>query len=161
MKKIEIELNASSINSAIKQIRKLDAEWDRKIDLLLQRLAVLGATKATLGFSRAVYTGDNDVSVSVEQIGDGYAIRASGEAVLFIEFGSGVTYGYGHPKPMQYGPGTYPGNGHWDDPNGWYLPKDKGGGHTYGNPPAAAMYNAGKSMEQEVLRIAREVFNGS
>ncbi len=161
MKKIEIELNATSINRAIKQIRKLDAEWDRKIDTLIQRLADLGATKATLGFSRAVYTGDNDVSVSVDPIENGYVIRASGEAVLFIEFGSGVTYGYGHPKPMQYGPGTYPGKGHWDDPNGWYLPKDKGGGHTYGNPPAAAMYNAGKSIEQEVLRIAREVFNGS
>lgn len=159
--KIEIELNATSINRAIKQIKKLDAEWDRKIDLLLQRLAVLGATKATLGFSRAVYTGDNDVSISVDPIENGYVIRASGESVLFIEFGSGVTYGYGHPKPMQYGPGTYPGKGHWDDPNGWYLPKDKGGGHTYGNPPAAAMYNAGKDMEREVLRIAREVFNGS
>ena len=139
MKKIEFELNSHSIDRAIKQIRKLDAEWDRKIDTLLQRLASIGATKASLDFSRAVYTGDNDVYVSVEPIENGYSIIASGEAVLFIEFGSGVTYGYGHPAPMEYGPGTYPGEGHWNDPKGWYLPKEKGGTHTYGNPPSATM----------------------
>ena len=161
MKKIEFELNSHSIDRAIKQIRKLDAEWDRKIDTLLQRLSSIGATKASLDFSRAVYTGDNDVSVSVEPIENGYSIIASGEAVLFIEFGSGVTYGYGHPAPMEYGPGTYPGEGHWNDPKGWYLPKEKGGTHTYGNPPSATMYHTAKDLRQEVLRIAREVFNGS
>lgn len=160
MKKIAIELNAHSINKAIKEIKKLDAEWDRKINEVFRRLAEIGATKASLWFSRAVYTGDNDVSVSVEPIENGYSIIASGEAVLFIEFGSGVTYGYGHPEPMEYGPGTYPGKGHWDDPNGWYLPKSKGGEHTYGNPPSAAMYRTGKELQQEILRIAREVFAG-
>lgn len=160
MKKIAIELNAHSINKAIKEIKKLDAEWDRKIKEVLRKLAEIGATKASLAFSRAVYTGDNDVSVSVEPIENGYSIIASGEAVLFIEFGSGVTYGYGHPEPMEYGPGTYPGKGHWDDPNGWYLPKSKGGEHTYGNPPSAAMYRTGKELQQEILRIAREVFAG-
>lgn len=160
MKKITIELNPTSINKAIKDIRKLNAEWDRKIDEVTRRLAEIGATKASLGFSRAVYTGDNDVSISVEPIENGYSIIASGEAVLFIEFGSGVTYGYGHPTPMNYGPGTYPGNGHWDDPKGWWLPKDKGGLHTYGNPPSATMYQTGKELQQEILRIAREVFTG-
>ncbi len=160
MKKITIELNPTSINKAIKDIRKLNAEWDRKIDEVTRRLAEIGATKASLGFSRAVYTGDNDVSISVEPIENGYSIIASGEAVLFIEFGSGVTYGYGHPAPMNYGPGTYPGNGHWDDPRGWWLPKNKGGTHTYGNPPSATMYQTGKELQQEILRIAREVFTG-
>lgn len=160
MKKITIELNPTSINKAIKDIRKLNAEWDRKIDEVTRRLAEIGATKASLGFSRAVYTGDNDVSISVEPIENGYSIIASGEAVLFIEFGSGVTYGYGHPAPMNYGPGTYPGNGHWDDSKGWWLPKDKGGLHTYGNPPSATMYQTGKELQQEILRIAREVFTG-
>ena len=160
MKKITIELNPTSINKAIKDIRKLNAEWDRKIDEVTRRLSEIGATKASLGFSRAVYTGDNDVSISVEPIENGYSIVASGEAVLFLEFGSGVTYGYGHPAPMNYGPGTYPGNGHWDDPRGWWLPKDKGGLHTYGNPPSATMYQTGKELQQEILRIAREVFTG-
>lgn len=162
MKKITVELDAKSINKAIRDIRKLDAEWNRKTNEVIRRLAEIGATKASLGFSRAVYTGDNDVSISVKPIENGYEIIASGEAVLFIEFGSGVTYGYGHPEPMGYGPGTYPGKGHWNDPNGWHLPKSKGGTHTYGNPPSATMYQTGKELQQEVLRIAQEVFgNGS
>lgn len=162
MKKIVVELNTKSINKAIRELRRLDAEWNRKTDEVIRRLAEIGATKASLGFSRAVYTGTNDVSISVEPIENGYAIIASGEAVLFIEFGSGVTYGYGHPEPMGYGPGTYPGKGHWDDPNGWRLPRSKGGAHTYGNPPSATMYQTGKDLQQEVLRIAQEVFgNGS
>ena len=160
MKKITVELNATSINKAIREIKKLDAEWDRKIDEVIRRLATLGATKASLGFSRAIYTGEKDISISVEPIENGYSIIASGESVLFIEFGSGVTYGYGHPDPMGYGPGTYPGKGHWDDPNGWYLPKSKGGLHTYGNPPSATMYQTGKELQQEILRIARGVFTG-
>lgn len=162
MKKISLELNARSINGAIKEIKRLDAEWDRKIDTLLKKLASMGATKASLGFSRAAYSGDNDVTVSVEQNADGYVIKAAGEAVLFIEFGAGVTYGYGHPDPMQYGPGTYPSNkGHWNDPKGWWLPKSAGGGHTYGNPPSATMYYTAKELSEEILRIAKEVFNGS
>lgn len=162
MKKITVALDAKSINKAIRDIRKLDAEWNRKTNEVIRRLAEIGATKASLGFSRAVYTGDNDVSISVKPIENGYAIIASGEAVLFIEFGSGITYGYGHPEPMGYGPGTYPGKGHWNDPNGWRLPKSKGGTHTYGNPPSATMYHTGKELQQEVLRIAQEVFgNGS
>lgn len=161
MKKISFELNARSINSAVKELKKIDAEWDRKIDTLIKRLAIIGATKASIGFSRAVYSGDNDVSVSVEQIENGYAIKAAGEAVLFIEFGAGVTYGYGHPEPMQYGPGTYPSDkGHWNDPKGWWLPKSSGGGHTYGNPPSATMYHTAKDLESEILRVSREVFNG-
>ena len=54
MKKITIEPNPTSINKAIKDIRKLNAEWDRKIDEVTRRLAEIGATKASLGFSRAV-----------------------------------------------------------------------------------------------------------
>lgn len=162
MKTISFELTATSVNRAIKEIEELNAEWDRKIDTVLKRLAEIGGTKASLGFSRAVYTGDNDVAVSVEQIGNGYAIKASGEAVLFIEFGSGATYGYGHPKPMEYGPGTYPSKkGHWNDPNGWHIPKSAGGGHTYGNPPSATMYYTAKDLQGEILRIAKEVFDGS
>ena len=52
------------------------------------------------------------------------------------------------------GPGTYPeGKGHWNDPKGWWLPKEKGGEHTYGNPPAAPMYDAVKTIEQKLLQI--------
>ena len=104
------------------------------------------------------------MNVTIEQRGENAcAVVATGEATLFIEFGSGYMMGYGHPEPQGYGPGTWSdgpnGKGHWDDPNGWYLPKEKGGGKSYGNPPAGAMYSAVKEIELEFERVAREVFS--
>lgn len=137
-------------------------KWqEEKARELAERLASLGATVASIRFSRAVYTGQKDVDVTVEELPNGYKVKADGESVLFIEFGSGVTYGYGHPEAGEFGmgPGTYPdGKGHWDDPKGWYLPKSAGGGHTFGNPPAMPMYEARKAIEQELPRIVKEVF---
>ena len=154
--------NPASIDAAVKEIRDY-AEWvKRKTAELARRLADMGAVNVSLGYSRAVYTGGNDISVTVEQQGENsYAIIANGEAVLFVEFGAGVTYGYGHPQPSvegtPMGPGTYPSEkGHWNDPKGWWIP---GGEHTYGNPPSMTMYLTAKELRNQLEDIAREVFS--
>ena len=54
------------------------------------------------------------------------------------------------------GPGTYPGKGNWDNEKGWWFGHGK---HSYGNPPAMAMYEAVQTMTEELTRIAREVFS--
>ena len=82
------------------------------------------------------------------------AVVASGEGALFLEFGAGYLMGYGHPEPLGYGPGTYPGKGHWDDPNGWYYEHGK---KSYGNPPTAAMYNARKIIQQNLKDLAKGI----
>lgn len=148
-----------SIDDIINGLERYKQSLKVKADALVKALADAGCEGAKVSFSGSGYMGDNDVDVTVEDRGEGkYAIVANGKAVLFLEFGAGVTMGYGHPDPMQYGPGTYPGKGHWDDPRGWWLPKDAGGGHTYGNPPTAAMYYTGKSLHGIVAQVAREVF---
>lgn len=162
MKKIVVPLSVDGIDRLQKELKKYQAWQHRKAKELAERLAMLGASTASIRFSRAVYTGVKDTNVSVVAATNGYTVKADGESVLFIEFGSGVTYGSGHPEASQYGmgPGTYPdGKGHWDDPKGWYLPKEKGGCHTYGNPPAMPMYEARKQIEQELPRIVKEVFS--
>ena len=94
MKKIEVNpLSYSSIQKAIKDIEEYKKWVVRKANELTERLAMLGATVASLNFSRAIYNGINDVQLSVEQIENGYKIVASGQAVAFIEFGSGARYG--------------------------------------------------------------------
>lgn len=161
MKKITVPLSVSGITQLQGAVKKYRLWQEQKAAELLDRLALLGASTASVRFARAIYTGLKDVTVTVEPITNGYAIKAEGESVLFLEFGSGIRYGSGHPENAEYGmgPGTYPnGKGHWDDPKGWYIPKDKGGGHTYGNPPSAAMYEARKAIEQELVRIVKEVF---
>ena len=154
-----VDVNIFDYASVSRAQRRLDeyfADLIEKANTVCERLATIGAVRASLDFSRAIYNGTNDVAVTVEPIDNGYAIHATGNAVLFIEFGSGASYGYGHPEPEGYGPGTYPGKGHWDDPNGWWYGTHE---HSYGNPPAAAMYHAKQDVLQEVQRIADEVFN--
>ena len=132
-----------------------------KETLLRQKLAAIGATVASLEFRRAIYNGTNDVSVRVADNGKTATIYAEGSAVLFIEFGSGAKYGYGHTEAEKfgYGPGTYSdgpeGKGHWKDENGWWFGDSQ---HTYGNPPAMAMLKSRDAMVEQVTKIAREVF---
>lgn len=151
-------LDQKSISAAIKEVKRYKAWVLAKEAELRQRLAVLGASVASIQFSRAIYSGSNDVTVRVDDTGSVAVIYAEGESVAFIEFGAGAKYGYGHPNAgeLGVGPGTYPdGKGHWDDPNGWYYAH---GQHTFGNPPAMAMVKAVQEMAEQLTTIAREVF---
>lgn len=146
----------ASIQDAISELRNTFTDQTNRMQQVCERLASLGALRASLEFARAPYSGTNDVQVVAEPYENGWRVRASGEAVLFIEFGAGATYGYGHPRPEGYGPGTYPSEkGHWNDPNGWYYAHGK---HTFGNPPAAAMYHAEQDIRAEIENVVREVF---
>ena len=161
-KTIQIELSNSSINSAVKELRRYSAWIQDKEAELRSRLAMLGATVASIQFSRAIYNGSNDISVRVDDTGSVAVIYAEGESVAFIEFGSGKKYGYGHPKAGEFGfgPGTWSygpdGKGHWDDDRGWWYGS---GQHSYGNPPAMAMVAAVNEITANVTRIAKEVFS--
>ena len=155
MKKvIEVDLSANGLKTLQRELADYQKWLERKSDELCRRLAEMGAVKASLEFSRAIYSGKEDHEITVEPVEGGYKVRATGSTVLFVEFGTGLI-GYGHPEPNGMGPGTYPGKGHWDDPNGWYYGKHE---HTYGNPPNMPMYNTVKELEQELARVVKEVF---
>lgn len=163
MAKIEASLSKNSIDRAIRDIRAYKKNLSVKARKICEKLAISGAVNVSLGYASAIYTGQKDFNVTVEDIDNGYRILADGETALILEFGAGVTYGYGHPQANSFGmgPGTYPdGKGHWDDPRGWYLPAYAGGEHTYGNPPAMSMYETAKDLRSRVESVAREVFAG-
>ena len=149
----------------LKGIEAYKRELERKTTELCKRCAEIGATVAAIGFSGAIYTGNQaPPDIGVQAVDRGYKVYCNGEAVWFIEFGAGATYGYGHPEAAEHGmgPGTFPPTNpdhpHWNDPKGWYLPKSAGGGHTYGNPPNAPMYRARKDIEEKIKTIVQEVF---
>lgn len=158
---MKIELKLGEINKAVKQLEEYKKQLQEKERLILEKLAFFGAVNASLEYSRAIAE-ENDIQVKVEWVTrNKIKVMASGTQLLFIEFGAGITYGYGHPEASKYGygAGTYPSNkGHWDDPNGWWYSKDGESKHTYGNPPSASMYNTARKLEQEVERVVREVF---
>lgn len=161
MKIVIDPFDQKSIEDAIKEVERYKRWVQEKEEILRLRLAQLGATVASIEFSRAIYNGTNDVSVRVDDNGSKATIFAEGSAVLFIEFGSGAKYGNGHPDAGKfgYGPGTYSdgpnGKGHWSDPNGWYFSH---GQHSFGNPPAMAMVHARDAILEQLTAIAREVF---
>lgn len=157
-RQIEVELTEESVSRAVNELRAYNTWVLEKEKELRLRLAQRGATVASIQFSRAIYNGTNDISVRVDDTGSVAVIYAEGQSVAFIEFGSGITHGYGHPQAgeLGMGPGTYPdGKGHWDNENGWWYGH---GQHSYGNPPAMAMYNAVQEITEAVTEIAREVF---
>lgn len=158
-----ITVKVKGLTETLRRIEEYRSGVQRKANELARRLAEMGATNVSLMFARAIYDGPNDYNVTVEDVPTGgYKIVVNGDAVAVVEFGAGVTYGYGHPQAAEFGvgPGTYPsGKGHWNDPKGWWIPRDKGGGHTYGNPPNMPMYNTAADLRREMARVAREVFN--
>lgn len=160
-----ITVNVRGVDEAIRRLEEYRDRLEWQTNELCRRLADMGATNVSILFSRAIYTGPLDFSVSVEAVDNGYQIIVSGQSVAFVEFGTGVTYGYGHPQAGEFnvGPGTYPGQTHAMTGEGWYLPKGKqsadGTKHTYGNPPNMPMYNTAQDLKQEIARVAREVFS--
>ena len=163
-KKIHIDIcNPASVRAGVTQLRQY-AEWiNTKAQELAERLARYGLQRVQAGYAAVPYDGVKDYHVEVEQRGkNAYAIVASGQTVLFLEFGSGISYGAGHPLNAEYGmgPGTYPGQTHVPDPGYWWYTGTDGESHySAGNAPSMAMYIAGMDMRMEIERIAREVFS--
>ena len=160
MKTIRVSLSEDSFKQAIREVEAYRRSLERKGKLLAKRLAEVGLHVAKIRFMNAQYDGFNDVSVSVEETTSGYAVVAKGEAVAFIEFGTGV-YNPEHPMGAELGMihGSY-GQGKGKR-KAWGYYDDAGQLHiTRGNSPAMAMYAADRDMLQQVSRIAKEVFAG-
>ena len=162
---VDMDLSRESIREGIKEIRAFRNWLTEKERELTKRLADIGWGTATVRFASVAPFYNNgkgyNYSISVRRIGRGYAIRASGKDVCFIEFGAGVRYGYGYhgerPEGI-VGIGEY-GRKQGGNENGWWYTSLSGESeHTYGNPPASGMYQAEQAVRQQVYKRAQEVF---
>lgn len=172
MPTIKLKLNTQSINQALKELKAYQKKVERAGEEIAKRLGEIGYSVAYSVMQGHVFSGETIESLTLEKKGEGrYVLYAESQAILFFEFGAGSRSGYGHPwaGELNMGPGTYPGAGHWDDPNGWWFPTDdprliikrddngQGWGHSYGNQPHMPFYNADKAMRESLLTVAREV----
>lgn len=169
-----ITTQISGLDDAIDLLEKIANNLESYASEIVRRLAEMGYDVAYQIMSGHIYSGETISSLSVvENDATHFTLMASSVALLFFEFGAGVNGG-GHPQAGQFGfgPGTYPGQTHALDPNGWYYPTDdpalivaytkdgQGLGHSYGNPPHMPFYNASQKMKQDLITVAREVFAG-
>lgn len=173
---MEITINPfdkKSVEKAIKQLKDYKNRIAEKEAEMVRRIAQLGLQVASVKFATAMYAGTNDVRCRVEQNGTKATIFADGEAVGFIEFGTGVRHpehpgfaDYQQPAHGTYGRGLGKNPGWWDyngDPgNKGHVITTKSGRtkvRTSGNDPAMAMYEAIISMTEQIATIAREVWS--
>lgn len=179
MKTLKIDLFGDGLDEAIKAIDKYAREIDAKTEMFCNDILGHGVGRASYNFAGALYAGTNDVDVisaPSERLHEGrYAasIMALGHSVLFIEFGSGVTYPNSHPEMLtadglNYGRGEY-GKGLGKNPFWFYKgdagnlgePASVGSGDlvfTKGNPANQCMYDAEVYMESIARSEAKKVF---
>lgn len=166
---IKLALTPSSIQNAIREVEDLKRKITEGSKQLVRELAKLGYDITSFNFTWAAYDGTNDVSCHIEERGENMsAVVAVGEAVLFIEFGTGITFPDNHPEAAEHGMirGGY-GKHQGSNPDGWryrgdpgtYGVEEKNGKvHTYGNPANMSMYLAIQDIERDFAEIARRVF---
>lgn len=169
--KVTMRLNPESISRAIKQLESYEDELKEHAEEIVSILSMRGYDVAYSIMAGNVYSGETlDSLTIVEESPTKHILMANSKAILFFEFGAGVQ-GVGHPLAGEVGmgAGTYPGQTHAFDPDGWWYPtndpqlvqrvwKGQGYGHSYGNPPRMPMYMAAKTMRDELLDVAKEVF---
>ena len=167
---IKMDLDTRSINKAIRELEKFKQEILDKEKQFLRALGEIGVREASIRFTTAMYDGINDVMVTLDDFDGGYVIKAEGEAVAFIEFGSGVYHNPGEPYPNPRPDGIV-GIGEFGKGRGkrraWYYKGEPGTNgevqkngvvKTRGNPAAMPMWYASEEMKRSILQIVREVF---
>lgn len=172
MKVVKVPLSPSGIDKLLREVEVYKVWLEQRTRVFLDRLAAEGVKIASAKFAKAVYDGTNDVSVSLEpRNSTTRAVVAVGSSVLFIEFGTGVTYPDDHPeagelnmKRGEYGSGHGKQSswGYYGDPGTNGVLKEKANGKTvvitHGNPANMPMYETVKELEQRLTEIAKEVF---
>lgn len=166
-----MNISITGLDNAISHMKMLNDNLLNKTSTLVAHLIQAGYEIANYRFGIAQYDGINDVSLSMSFSGNTATLTASGQSVLFIEFGSGITFTEVNPKAIELGfiRGKYgKGNGlkpSWvyvgeQGSNGQFLRKTKDDEivvRTKGNPPANAMYEASKNIREKIISEVKEV----
>ena len=173
MKTVKVPLSQRGIDTLLREIESYTVWLKERSQVLLDRLTQAGFEVASARFAKAAYDGTNDASVSMETRSEGVrAVVAVGASVLFIEFGTGVTYPDNHPQAAELGMkrGEY-GQGHgkqsswgyYGDPGTNGVVKMKKDGSTvvitHGNPANMPMYETVKELEAMLPELVKEVFS--
>lgn len=181
-KVIDLQLSASSVDSAIKQIEEYKADLLRKCERFVEEVIKEGITVAKyavshseygsyISFSQEIrnnknnivgimYASNNGIIVSEWLQKDGSTRVANVSPLLMAEFGAGRYAS--NPKGVEgVGRGTFPGQIHADQPGWWYAtgtPENKVWHYSGGVAPDQPMWKASNQMMRSISQIARRIF---
>ena len=166
--------SSKGIQNIIDQLQDYKQDLHRKAELLCQRLAEAGQTVALQSINDSPLGKTITLRIEMSPRPDGCKaiLISTGQTksndygtintLLLVEFGAGIRLNSNeNPKAGEFGMGvgTYPGQIHAFDPDGWYYwGEDEKWHHTYGTKATMPMYIASVAIRTQVADIAREVF---
>ena len=171
-KVIRISLSEKDIERAIKELEQYKRDIIRKTELLRKKVAERIGTLAQNGFNGAIVddlTEDSggarraEVQVSIDERENVSVVIAAGEDAVWVEFGAGVYHNGSagsspHPEGSKLGL-TIGGYGKGMGKRQiWGFYEDGELRLTHGTPAVMPMYNALKSVCDEIADIAKEVW---
>lgn len=166
-------LSQSGIKNMIRELEKYKAELTYKTQLFVEKLAERGVEIARVNIADydAIFTGELIESihkeyVSAQKYGAVFAVVASSNHAVFVEFGTGQR---GIDTPYPY---SLPQGISWDYASGktvrqnpvtgryyWFYPGTDGVWHyTEGLPARPYMYETSMELVSVVTEVAKEVF---
>ena len=164
-------MSPSSIDSIIKELNAYKNSIPMKTSIFCERLAEFGVESAkTYVYSvDAIFTTELFNSIHSEKRQDDgnrivFAVVASSEHAVFVEFGTGII---GKESPYPY---PLPNGANWqyasgktirqlsDGRYGWFYNRDGNWYFTEGMPSRPFMYPAAMEMQENIKKIAKEVF---
>lgn len=167
MPTFEVDLNTSSVSKLINSLKSYQKGLTGKNALFIKRLANIGIPVIDSTIARArgdanpshrAYVKMNSSTGSVASC----SLVLEGEEILFFEFGAGIYYNATDPQHASkfgYGVGTYPGQTHAFDDNGWWYTDELGASHhSYGTEATSPMLHASHEIIAKIRQIAREVY---
>lgn len=176
--KISGVLNVASIQNMQKQLEAYKKRLLSNCKVFTERLAAKGILvgQQNLGefdkyiiFStetnpqrygaRTVLYATNTGLIKSQWMTRGGIKEADVSPILMAEFGSGLRANNDRAGEFGMGTGTFPGQTHAEDPEGWwYQTLDGVWHHSKGVSPTMPMYKAQVEMYDQIVSVAMEVF---
>lgn len=180
MKTLKANLSVSSLNALIKALEDYKKEFYEREQAFLERLALVCQTSLQQSYDEAVAMANasreaairrcdrpqwevRHITASYEADGDhAFVIKAVGQDVCFVEFGTGMFAGnppneYASEVPISIRPGSWSDTHEhtWEYWNKRGYPQNE---YPYNIVPANAFPKAFNDMRNAVHSLAREVF---
>lgn len=173
--KIKMRLCVEDVEKAIKEVKAYEGRLITKCNVLCGKLADMGLVVARAKIGEAPLGKYVHLNIKYEHKKSSCKaiLFATGDKIntptgtigtlLMVEFGAGIHYNHAeNPKASEFGMGvgTYPGQTHAFQEEGWYYMDESGQWHhTYGVKATMPMYNADMEILMNIHKVAREIFS--